>query len=156
VLVNHINASTSNSCGGHINLSERGLTGEQLFDKVKGYTPFLYALYYGRVNKTYCKGKSNKDLKNENDKYQAIKIHSDRIEFRIISAVPSVETLEWRAKLIKKMLQYPTNDIKTAYFYVETKFKSLLKQTYKTDERLNELHDRFVKFSLEFENINPK
>jgi hypothetical protein len=156
VLVNHINASTSNSCGGHINLSERGLTGEQLFDKVKGYTPFLYALYYGRVNKTYCKGKSNNDLKNENDKYQAIKIHHDRIEFRIISAVPSVETLEWRAKLIKKMLQYPTNDIKTAYFYVETKFKSLLKQTYKTDERLNELHDRFVKFSLEFENINPK
>lgn len=156
VLVNHINASTSHSCGGHINLSERGLTGEQLFDKVKGYTPFLYALYYGRVNKTYCKGKSNNDLKNENDKYQAIKIHHDRIEFRIISAVPSVETLEWRAKLIKKMLQYPTNDIKTAYFYVETKFKSLLKQTYKTDEKLNELHDRFVKFSLEFENINPK
>jgi len=156
VLVNHINADHSHSCGGHINLSERGLTGEQLFDKVKGYTPFLYALYYGRVNKNYCKGKSNDDLKNENDKYQAIKIHSDRIEFRIISAVPNVDTLEWRAKLIRKMLLYPTSDIKQAYFYVETKFKSLLKQTYKTDEKLNVLHERFVNYSLEFENINIK
>jgi hypothetical protein len=156
VLVNHINADHSHSCGGHINLSERGLTGEQLFDKVKGYTPFLYALYYGRVNKNYCKGKSNDDLKSENDKYQAIKIHSDRIEFRIISAVPNVDTLEWRAKLIRKMLLYPTSDIKQAYFYVETKFKSLLKQTYKTDEKLNALHERFVKYSLEFENINIK
>jgi hypothetical protein len=156
VLVNHINADHSRSCGGHINLSERGLTGEQLFDKVKGYTPFLYALYYGRVNKNHCKGKSNDDLKSENNKYQAIKIHSDRIEFRIISAVPNVDTLEWRAKLIRKMLLYPTSDIKQAYFYVETKFKSLLKQTYKTDEKLNALHKRFVKFSLKFENINIK
>lgn len=156
LLVKHIDASKSYSCGGHINLSEEGLTGEQMFDKIKGYTPLLYALYHGRVDKNYCKGKSNKDLKEDNEKYQAIKIHSNRIEFRIISAVPNVETLEWRTKLIKKMLDYPTNDIKTAFFYVETKFKSLLKQTYKTEEKLNELHNRFVKYSLEFENINPK
>ena len=156
VLVKHINADKSYSCGGHINLSEEGLSGEQMFEKVKGYTPLLYALYYGRVDKNYCKGKSNKDLKEDNEKYQAIKIHSNRIEFRIISAVPNVDTLEWRTKLIKKMLDYPTNDIKTAFFYVETKFKSLLKQTYTTDEKLNELTERFVKYSLQFENINPK
>ena len=156
LLVSHINADKSYSCGGHINLSEEGLTGEQMFEKVKGYTPLLYALYHGRVDKNYCKGKSNKDLKEDNEKYQAIKIHSNRIEFRIISAVPNVDTLEWRTKLIKKMLDYPTNDIKTAFFYVETKFKSLLKQTYTTDEKLNELTERFVKYSLQFENINPK
>ena len=95
-LVAHINADISYSCGGHIHLSETGLNGNELFDKIKGYTPLFYALYYGRVNKTYAKGKSNRDLENENEKYQAIKIHHDRVEFRIISAVPNVKTLKWR------------------------------------------------------------
>jgi hypothetical protein len=156
LLVSHINAGHSYSCGGHIHLSEKGLSGSELFDKIKGYTPLFYALYYGRVNKNYSKGKSNRDLKEDNEKYQAIKIHSDRVEFRIISAVPNVSTLKWRCELLSKILRYPTSDIKDAYFYVDTKFTSLLRKTYKTEERLSELKNRFVAYSLEFENINIK
>ena len=154
-LISHINAQTSTSCGGHIHLSETGLTGNELFDKIKGYTPLFYALYYGRVNKTYAKGKSNRDLENENEKYQAIKIHYDRVEFRIISAVPNVKTLKWRSKLLMMILQNPTNDIIKAYYNVDTKFTKLLKQTY-SDEKLIELKDRFVKFTKEFENLDIK
>jgi hypothetical protein len=154
-LLAHINAGISHSCGGHIHLSETGLTGNELFDKIKGYTPLFYALYYGRVNKTYAKGKSNRDLENENEKYQAIKIHHDRVEFRIISAVPNVKTLKWRSKLLMMILQNPTNDIIKAYYNVDTKFTKLLKQTY-SDEKLIELKDRFVKFTKEFENLDIK
>lgn len=151
-LVAHINADISYSCGGHIHLSEVGLNGNELFNKIKGYTPLFYALYYGRVNKSYAKGKSNKDLENENEKYQAIKIHHDRIEFRIISAVPNVNTLKWRTKLIKAILDSPTDDVHQAYFNVDTKFTKLLKETY-SDDKLKELKQRFINFTRQFEEI---
>jgi hypothetical protein len=155
VLLDHINAKYSTSCGGHINLSEKDLSGEQLFDKIKGYTPLLYALYHGRVDKNYCKGKNNQDLKYENDKYQAIKIHNNRVEFRIISAVPNVTTLKWRCKLIMMILQHPTDDVIKAYYNVDTKFTKLLSQVY-SPEKLIELKEIFIKFTKQFENLNIK
>jgi hypothetical protein len=154
-LVAHINADISTSCGGHIHLSEQGLNGDEIFEKVKGYTPLFYALYYGRVDKTFSKGKSNRDLKNENEKYQAIKIHHDRVEFRIISAVPNVKTLKWRTKLLRMILEHPTDDVIKAYYNVDTKFTKLLKQTY-SDEKLVELKERFIKFTRQFEGIEVK
>jgi len=155
VLVEHINAKYSTSCGGHIHLSEKNLNGEQLFEKIKGYTPLLYALYYGRVDKNFCKGKANKDLAYENEKYQAIKIHHDRVEFRIISAVINVKTLKWRTKLLMMILQNPTHDVIRAYYNVDTKFTKLLKQTY-TDSKLVDLKERFIKFTKQFEGIDIK
>lgn len=153
VLLNHINAGISHNCGGHIHLSEAGLSGSELFDKVKGYVPLFYALYHGRVNKNYCKGKSNEDLRYENEKYQAIKIHHDRIEFRIISAVPNVNTLKWRSKLLMMILQHPTSDIIRAYYNVDTKFTKLLKQTY-SDDKLVIVKQRFIEFTKQFEGID--
>lgn len=152
ILLDHINAKYSTSCGGHIHLSENGVRGEELFDKVKGYTPLFYALYHGRVNKNYCKGKNNSDLKNENEKYQAIKIHHDRIEFRIISAVPNVTTLKWRSKLLMMILQHPTDDVMKAYYNVDTKFTKLLSQVY-SDDKLSALKDRFITYTEQFENL---
>lgn len=155
VLKNHINADYSKSCGGHIHLSEKGLDGYELFDKIKGYTPLLYALYYGRVDQNYCKGKNNRDLKDDNEKYQAIKIHNNRVEFRIISAVINVKTLKWRSKLLMMILQNPTSDVIKAYYNVDTKFTKLLKQTY-SDEKLVELKERFIKFTKKFEGLDIK
>lgn len=155
ILVKHIDAGISTRCGGHIHLSHNDLTGYELFDKIKGYTPLLYALYYGRVDKNYCKGKNNDDLKSENEKYQAIKIHGNRIEFRIISAVPNVKTLKWRTKLLNMILRNPTDDVIRAYYNVDTKFTKLLKQTY-SDDRLVELKERFIKFTKQFEGIDIK
>ena len=155
ILVEHINAKYSTSCGGHIHLSEKGLEGKELFEKIKGYTPLLYALYYGRVDKNYCKGKANRDLAYDNEKYQAIKIHHDRVEFRIISAVINVKTLKWRTKLLMMILQNPTHDVIRAYYNVDTKFTKLLKQTY-TDSKLVDLKERFVKFTKQFEGIDIK
>jgi hypothetical protein len=129
------------------------LTGHELFDKIKGYTPLLYALYYGRVDKNFSKGKSNADLKSDNEKYQAIKIHSNRIEFRIIGAVPNVDVLRWRCELIKLMLDNPTDIITTAYYNFDTKFDKLIREVYPTDERYALLKGRLKKYSLEFENI---
>lgn len=152
-LVEHINADVSTSCGGHIHLSEIGVSGEEMFDRIKGYTPLFYALYHGRVDKNYCKGKNNRDLKDDNEKYQAIKIHHDRVEFRIISAVRNVKTLKWRSKLLMMILQHPTSDIIRAYYNVDTKFTKLLSQVY-SDDKLVELKERFVKYTKQFEGLD--
>ena len=118
-----------------------------------GYTPLLYSLYYGRVDKNYSKGKSNKDLKNDNEKYQSIKIHNNRIEFRIFSAVPNVETLLWRTKLIEKMLQHPTADVRTAYWHIKTKFKTLLAEVYDS-QKFEILNNRIVENTIKFEGVD--
>lgn len=156
ILVSHINADYGKSCGGHINLSKKGYSGKEMFEEVKGYTPLLYALYYGRVNKNYTKGKSNRDLENDNEKYQAIRIHDNRIEFRIISAVPNVDVLKWRCELIETMLKYPCNDVRDAYYYFDTKFSNIIKKVYDTKDKYNALKDRLRKFTLEFEKISLK
>jgi hypothetical protein len=136
-------------------LSEEGLSGNELFEKIKGYTPLFYALYYGRVDKNYCRGKKNDDLQNENEKYQAIKIHHDRVEFRIISAVPSVNTLKWRSKLLMMAIQNPTDDVIKAYYNVDTKFTKLLQQVYSND-KLQDLKHRFINYTQQFEGLDIK
>ena len=153
ILVKHINADISSRCGGHINLSKEYHSGNDIFNMVCGYTPLLYSLYYGRVDKNYTKGKSNKDLKDTNEKYQAIRIHDNRIEFRIISAVPNVQTLLWRTRLIAKMLEHPTNDVRTAYWHIKTKFKAILNEVYSPD-RIKILNERIVNNTLKFEGVD--
>ena len=153
-LVKHINASYGKNCGGHIHLSKDGLNGNQMFDEVSGYTPLLYSLYHGRIDKNYSKGKSNKDLVSENEKYQAIKIWPDRVEFRIISAVPNVATLKWRCRLLDLITQYPTNDVRKAYYYIDTKFKELLSEVYNTDYKMEALVSRIKSNTLKFEDVD--
>jgi hypothetical protein len=154
-LLAHVNADKSTACGGHINVSEINLDGAGLFELIKGYTPLFYALYYKRVDKNYCKGKKNTDLVEDNDKYQAIKIHSNRIEFRIVSAVPNLDTLMWRARLIEFMLDHKTSCVKEAFFNINTSpLKDLLLEMY--PDRFDILIQRVIDFSLKFENINLK
>ena len=153
ILLNHINAKKSKSCGGHINISEDGLTGEELFNNLKGYTPLFHALYYGRIDKNYSKGKSNEKLLSDNEKYQSIKIHSNRVEYRIISAVPNFDTLMWRAELMDFILNNQTECTKDAFFKLNTTLLPLIKKTYNTPEKLNALIDRVIEYTLKFENI---
>jgi hypothetical protein len=152
-LLKHINADKSKSCGGHINISEEGLTGEELFNSLKGYTPLFHALYYGRVDKNYSKGKSNEKLLSDNEKYQSIKIHGNRVEYRIISAVPDFDTLMWRAQLMEFILNNQTSCTKEAFFKLNTTLLPLIKKVYKTTDRVNALIDRVIKYTLQFENI---
>lgn len=153
ILVKHINAAKSLSCGGHINVSEKGKDGKQLFECIKGYTPLFYALYYKRVDKNYCKGKKNKDLQEENEKYQAVKIHDNRVEYRIVSAVPNLDTLIWRVKLIDLILKNQTGDVKQAFFKITNgPFKKHIQKMY-PGEKYNTLVNRIIEMCNKFEDI---
>lgn len=152
-LLKHINASIdTDTCGGHINVSEKGLSGEELFAKIEGYTPLFHALYYKRINKNYSKGKSNKDLKEQNEKYQSVRIHRNHLEYRIISAVPNIDTLMWRTRLFELILNNPTPCPKIAFFNAQTILKEHLSIMYQNG-RFDRLSERIIEFTNTYEGI---
>lgn len=154
-LLSHVNASTNTkTCGGHVNVSVKGVNGSELFDRLKGYTPLFYALYFKRVDKGYSKGKSNSDLKKDSEKYQAIRIHRNHLEYRIISAVPNVSTLIWRAELFRLILSNPTDCPKVAFFNVQTILKEHLSVMYPTSNRFEKLNNRLIEYTKRFEDID--
>jgi len=75
----------------------------------------FYAMYPNRCNQNYCKAKTKTELKNDNEKYQAIKIHANRIEIRIFPAVRSVKQLIFRTKLLEIILNNPTDNYLDSY-----------------------------------------
>lgn len=134
-------------------MSEVGLSGDELFDKVKGYNPLIYAMYHGRVGNRFCSGKSNDEMKQRKEKYQAIAIHDNRIEYRIISAVRNVENLKFRTKVLEFILNNPTDCPIQAFYNVHNNLRPILAEVYNTDEKFNDLSERIVKFTNDFENI---
>ena len=153
-LLEHVNADKSDSCGGHINVSQRGKSGSSLFETIQGYTPLFHALYYKRIDKGYSKGKSNEDIKC-GDKYQSIRIHNNRVEIRIISAVPNLRTLIWRTRLIQYILNNQTADPREAFVnFHDTELKALISEVYNTPEKFATLNERLIRYTRTYEHID--
>ena len=111
----HINADYSRSCGGHINISQQGLSSKELLETISGYLPLFYSIYQNRVGNTYAKAQSLKIYLGESDKYRAFNAkYNGVLEIRIFPAVKNVENLLWRAELLRLILHSPTNNHKKA------------------------------------------
>lgn len=97
-----INADSSDSCGGHINLGSTVHSTEELFELLSGFFPLFYSIYEHRIEKSYSKAKK-KHKYYDRDKYSAIFIKPSVIEFRIPSRVKNVTNLLWRRDLMRIM-----------------------------------------------------
>ncbi len=114
MLRDHIDADyTYKTCGGHMSFSVVNKTGRQIYDLYSGFMPFLFSLYHQRLGRTYSKLKTSKQLKSGEgwDKYNAVRVHHNYIEFRVISAVPNVKTLFWRRDLLRIMAKHQKQGI---------------------------------------------
>lgn len=98
-----INADSSSKCGGHINIASSIFDTETLFEHVSGWLPLFYAMYEHRMEKNYSKAKKKHTYRYSQDKYSAIYIKDNVLEFRIPSAVKSVNNLLWRRDLMRIM-----------------------------------------------------
>lgn len=109
--VRHIlDAKYSNSCGGHIHLSEKNKENVNLYHEFKYMLPIVYALYINRIDSFYCKAKRFMNSSKSSDKYQAVAIRGyNTIEFRILDAVRDMNCLLDRIELIRLMLIYKSN-----------------------------------------------
>jgi hypothetical protein len=113
VLLNHINANTSLSCGGHMTVSKLGTSADKLFDSISGYVPIFFSMYWGRIKNDYCLSADKQTLKHTSSR-RAIYLKHDRIEFRLFSAIKNLNQLEFRLKLMQYIFNNPTEDYDTA------------------------------------------
>ena len=140
----HVNAMYSDNCGMHANLSDPIRTPWELFDDLYGYLPVLCALYPNRANNTYCKAIPKHTATQNNDKYQAVTVKSDRVEIRIFPAVTTSDNLRFRLDLIAYMMANPAPNIRLVNF--ET-LEAILSQVHKTDAQRQGFTERVIKYT---------
>lgn len=97
----HINADHSRSCGGHINLGQRGLTGSEFFDSIQGFVPLFLTIWRHRLGNQYSQIKRKPQDYKSAGKYSAIHVKGSYIEIRLPSAVRHVNNLLWRRDLMR-------------------------------------------------------
>ena len=144
-----INADYSRSCGGHINISIQDLTNIEVFELIKGYAPLIFAMYYGRIENTYCKAK--KVELNDMERYSAFNFtkRNGILEIRIFSAVPNLDTLIFRTELLQFMFKNSRKGSASVIGMLlneDSKLTKLLKIVY-SDEKYKKLVDRTINYT---------
>jgi hypothetical protein len=129
-LINHINADSNyENCSAHMNLSDTTKNTTELYESIVNYMPLLYAMYPQRLDNNYCKAKTKYSLRSENEKYQAIKIHSTRLEFRIFPRIKNLTQLMFRIRLMELITTNQVNNYESAVNRIECVFQPFLIQS---------------------------
>jgi hypothetical protein len=99
-----IHSDTSHACGGHITYSGCNVDtdGYRLIEDAT--IALLYALFPYRAKRRGYARYYNKSEQRESDRYKAINIKRNAIEFRIFSAIKSLQQLTWRVELLRIIL----------------------------------------------------
>ena len=103
ILRDHINADYTRSCGGHINVGKRGVSGEEFFDSIQAFVPLFLTIWRHRITNHYSQIQRKPDNYKRAGKYSAINIQSRYIEFRLPPAFKNVTNLLWRRDLMRIM-----------------------------------------------------
>ncbi len=141
-------------CGGHITLSCKGLTGNELNNKVRVYSGIILALFRHRLKNTFCNHNVSMK-KNEYDgpivngwhwKYHVALIKGNLLEFRIISKFESVKQVMRRYELMYELLDFAINDGGTFKKFL-AKIRPIIVSMYNGDEtKVDEIYGFAVDF----------
>ncbi len=108
-----INTSYSDNCGGHMTISDKERTPDELIDDMAGYLPMIYALFPHRTTNHYCEPK-HKNIYKQAGRYALSKrgnYKGDGLEFRIFDAPQEKEDLMNRFRLLKYMLSHKARTV---------------------------------------------
>jgi hypothetical protein len=116
------------TCGGHINLSCKGMEGSVLKDTIRPYSGILLALYRYRLNNSFCghnrrmQDGNNWDTKYNScrygypaqdngwhNKYQMCLVKHNIVEWRLPSKVESVHQMMRRYELMYELMDFSIN-----------------------------------------------
>jgi hypothetical protein len=103
ILRDHINADYTRSCGGHINVGKRGVSGEEFFDSIQAFVPLFLTIWRHRITNHYSQIQRKPDNYKRAGKYSAVNVQSRYIEFRLPPAFKNVSNLLWRRDLMRIM-----------------------------------------------------
>lgn len=126
----YVDGPTSDSCGGHVNVSRQsGLT----LEDVRPYVGLIYALYRERLNNTYSRNNKQLNHYDREDGYTAIKAkNSHLLEFRLVDKVNDGADLLWRFKLFQILSK--AIERKWSYEHYLKMNRELFSQSFDKDE----------------------
>jgi hypothetical protein len=97
----YLNAASDKTCGGHINISNIGLTPRSLLQRLRTYAPLWYAIYRDRLNNSYCI--EDKKVEHGTVKYSPLRTKDFGVELRLPSGVRNAEQLVRRFELMARV-----------------------------------------------------
>ena len=136
-----INSPYNTKCGGHINISVKGMTAYDVLDRIRGNMAIMYAMYRYRLRRSYVY--QNKKMKPaDNTKYSPVHVKSGGVlEIRLPSAVANVKQLKHRYDFMYKFLHHSINTRRT-YDQLLDDIDHILMRMYKRDrEKVNGIKD---------------
>ena len=134
-----LNSTYSRRCGGHITISRRGLSTDQLVEKLMPFVPMLFSLYEGRLNNGYS-GVQSKDEIERGSRRAIHRKSNGAVEIRIFSAVPSVQGLQFRIKLVQWIAKHIDKGTFTTFaevadaMFTDKKLNKLLRTQYSAEK----------------------
>ena len=152
-----INGTTSNRCGGHISISEKGKTSHQLAKELLPLISFMLTLFPNRMlNSKINKINFDDTLSNLSNKYQPLRLDSNgRVELRMLSRVKSVKSLKRRIEVVQWFLENKPTFKQTKRSMENGFLKETMSAVYGT-ETWEEKIEIFTKMSLWYcWNVNP-
>ena len=133
--------------GGHINVSEKGLSGHALAKKLKQYMPLLYALYPERALMQSYSRVAKFDCMVDSPSKRAIYPKRALLEIRVFPAVETYNNLMDRLELVHYMLNNDISRYSTVVTELGTEGTVLNKIIEKLDADIPKILSRFVIFS---------
>lgn len=164
IIKQHLDADYDrDSCGGHITVSHKEYTSDELFEGMTGAFPLIYALYPFRTRQSYCEAKSKRTMGSNPTKYSSFYQKNSRLlEFRIFPAFRSADNALWRIELIQILIKN-INKSESEWLSMIVNRKSVIhrhlakmyaKYGKNPDTGIMDLVSRFVKFSKEYNHVN--
>jgi hypothetical protein len=150
-----INSPYNTRCGGHINISVKGMSAYDLLDRIRGNMAIMYAMYRYRLRRSYVY--QNKKMKrDDNTKYSPVHVKSGGVlEIRLPSAVANAGQLKHRYDFMYKFLHHSVNTRRT-YGQLLDDVDHILMRMYKRDRQkvdaVKDLSHYFRKYILNDEN----
>ena len=140
-----MNAEYSRRCGGHITISRRGMSADDLVDKLAPFVPMLFSLYEGRLSNQYSGVQSKDEIKRGsrraiNNCSRSYNNRKEAVEIRIFSSVSTLESIKFRTKLVQWMCAHIDKGTFTTFTQVadamfnDKKLNKLLRQQYSVDK----------------------
>jgi len=122
------------SCGGHVTLSCKGLSGEELFNAVKPFMGVVYALFRKRLLNTYCNKNTRLESNYDYSRYCSVLQKSNVIEIRLVSKFETTKQLMRRYELMYELLNFAVNNPNGKFSSFLKKVKPIISRMYAGDQ----------------------
>jgi hypothetical protein len=122
-------------CGGHVTLSCKGMTGEDLYVALRKHMGIVYALFRKRLTNYYCSESGNVELNPDfnGGRYVPMLMKRDVVEIRLVSRFQSVKQMMRRYELFYTMMDYAVNKPNASQSAFINKVKPIIKAMYDGD-----------------------